>query len=288
MAVTARNSPTPRQRLLEGASTVPPFPIILNKLLASLSREDVLLGEISELAEKDTALAGNLLRTVNSSLYGMAGTVNSVRHALAILGLERVRNVALTMSLVRLWRRDPSVPGWSSARFNLHCTATAIMADLLVQNLSTEYPEGAFTAGLFHDFGKLLVASLLPLEFGAVRSMVEAEGEDQESCERGLLGITHSELSAAVLASWNLPAPIMQAVREHHSPELEQGPTMALARALSIADRCVNRLGISALSSHPESGKDPAEVLATVGLGEEADRIVSEFHTEFDVAKAYF
>jgi len=283
-----RSAPTNRQKLLESAGTVPPFPRILDRLLASLAKEGVLLAEVSELAEKDTALAGNLLRTVNSSLYGMSGTINSVRHALAILGLERVRNVALTMSLVRLWRRDPSVPGWSSSRFNLHCTATAIMADLLVQHRSTEYPEGAFIAGLFHDFGKLLVASLLPLEFGAVRTRVEAEGEDQESSERELLGITHSELSGTVLESWNLPAPIIQAVRNHHSPRVEPEAILSLAVAVNAADQCVNRMGISALASHPENGKDAAEALADRGLVEEPARLLHEFRTEFEVAKGYF
>ncbi len=288
MAAVVREAPTPREKLLDGASTVPPFPRILDRLLATLAKEDVLMAEICELVEKDTTLAGNLLRTVNSSLYGMSGTVNSVRHALAILGLERVRNVTLTMSLVRLWRRDPSVPGWSSARFNLHCAATAIMSDVLVQRMPVEYPEGAFTAGLFHDFGKVLVASLLPLEFGAVRTMVEAEGEDQESSERALLGITHSELSAAVLENWKLPAEIVRAVREHHSPRREPEAGRPLAQAVELADRCVNRIGISALAFHPESGKDPAEALATAGLGDAAHALLSEFHTEFEVAKAYF
>lgn len=288
MAALGRAASAHRERLLDGASTAPPLPLILNRLLASLAREDVLLGEISELAEKDTALAGSLLRTVNSSLYGMAGTISSVRHALAILGLERVRNVALTMSLVRLWRRDPAVPGWSSARFNLHCTATAIMADTLVQSLPTDYAEGAFTAGLFHDFGKLLVASLLPLEFAAVRTMVVAEGEDQESSERDLLGITHSELSAAVLETWNLPAQVIQAVRGHHSPRLEPEGRQPLAMAVNIADQCVNRMGISVLASDPRSGQDPAEALAAAGLGNSAERLLSEFHAEFKVAKAYF
>ncbi|HSW49283.1 MAG TPA: HDOD domain-containing protein, partial [Bryobacteraceae bacterium] len=173
-----------RDKLLLRASTLPPFSPILNRLLASLSREDAQLSNISELIEKDTVLAGNLLRLVNSALYGLAGTVNSVRHALAIIGLERMRNMVLTMSFARLWRRDVAVSGWSPGRFNLHSTATAILADLIAQHVPAEYAEGAFTAGLFHDFGKLLQATVLPREFGVLLSDSALDSVGPEDRER--------------------------------------------------------------------------------------------------------
>jgi HD-like signal output (HDOD) protein len=117
--------------------------------------------------------------------------------------------------------------------------------------------------------------------------MLEA-GEDQESSERELLGITHSELSSAALEGWNLPAPIVDAVRTHHLPSQEPGSVPSLATMLNAADVCVNRLGIPVLVSHPECGKDPAETLAALGLTLDPARFLDEFRAELEVAKSFF
>jgi HD-like signal output (HDOD) protein len=267
---------------------LPPFSPILNRLLARLTKEDVLFAEISDLIEKDTALAGNVLRVVNSALYGLAGTVNSVRHALSILGLEKARNIVLAMSVVRLWRHEPAVPSWSRARFNLHSAATAVLADLLVQHLPAEYPEGAFTAGLFHDLGKFLIASALPLEFEALRMVVGEARGNFERRERELVGITHADLAAAALTHWNLPPLIARAVRFHHSPEQSEAGRLSLSRVVQGADETVNRLEITMLPSKPGDGSPPQEVLEELGLTGRAARVIEEFDTELELIKTFF
>jgi HD-like signal output (HDOD) protein len=288
MEAPAATTAAYRDTLLLRASALPPFSPILNRLLASLAREDVQFSDISELIEKDTVLAGNLLRLVNSALYGLAGTVNSVRHALAIVGLEKMRNMVLTMSFARMWRRDVAVAGWSPARFNLHSTATAILADLLAQHVSTDYAEGAFTAGLFHDFGQLLLATVLPREFDGIRSCLMEECSNPEECERETFGITHPELAAAALEGWHLPEAIVRAVRLHHSPEPPNGGPLPLSRAIQAANECVNRLGINVLASHPERGKPPTEVFEAMGIADRSANLLDEFKSELDLAKAFF
>jgi EAL and modified HD-GYP domain-containing signal transduction protein len=84
----------------------------LNRLLATLAGDDVSFAHVAELIEKDTVLAGNVLGVVNSALYGLDGTVNSVRHAVAILGMNKLRNVALSMSVSRMWGQARTPPGW--------------------------------------------------------------------------------------------------------------------------------------------------------------------------------
>jgi HD-like signal output (HDOD) protein len=267
---------------------LPPFSPILNRLLARLASEDVSFTEVSELIEKDTVVAGNLLRVVNSAIYGLAGTINSVRHGLSIIGLEKARNIVLTMSVARFWRREPSVEGWSSARFNLHSAATAIFSDLLAQHLPVEYPEGAFTAGLFHDLGKFLAASALPEESGSVRRSIDSGTDGFLECERELYGITHPELSAAALEQWNLPEPIRRAVRFHHAPENSEDGRLSLSGAVQIADRAVNRLGIALLPSLRDDLGSPEDVLRELGLAGRAGRLLEEFDAELELTKKLF
>jgi HD-like signal output (HDOD) protein len=290
MAVLASRKANLRQLLLRTADHLPPFSPVVNLLLAKLSRQDVRFSEVSSLIEKDTVLAGNLLRVVNSALYGFAGEISSVRHGLAILGIEKTRNIVLALSMTRLWRREPPVEGWSGARFNLHSTAVAVMSDLLVQYIPTDYPEGGFTAGLFHDLGKYLIASALPLEFAAVQDTLRRGEGCFEEVEQARVGITHPELGAAALEQWNLPAPIADAVRRHHSPQpaLKAG-CVSLGRILQVADACVNALGFSFASSEPERGAvPPEEALAGLDLADRAPRILQEFDSEVQVLRGLF
>jgi HD-like signal output (HDOD) protein len=91
-----------KEQALRSLSKLPPFSPILNKLMVSLANEDVSLLKIAELIEKDAVLAGNVLRLVNSALYGRLATVNSVRLAISLLGVTKLRNATLEMSVTRL------------------------------------------------------------------------------------------------------------------------------------------------------------------------------------------
>jgi putative nucleotidyltransferase with HDIG domain len=277
-----------RDRLLNRLTNLPPFSPILDRLLASLAREHVSIAEVSDLIEKDTVLAGSLLRMVNSSLYGFLGTINSVRHAVSIVGLARVRNMVLTLSVARIWTHEPQARGWSSARFNLHSAAAATLADLIAQVLPVEYPEGAFTAGLLHDFGKLLIATEFPVEFETISALLEVEEAGIEECEREVAGISHAELSAAALARWNLPLPIQNAVKRHHSPEPFSGGLRPLSHVVQAADRCVNELGFWVLPPTRSVPQSPDHILEELGLGARTTPLLEEFNAEMELVRAFF
>jgi len=291
-SVTApASTPTVRERSLLALGQLPPFSPILNRLIASLASEDVSFAKIADLIEKDTALAGNILRLVNSALYGFPGTVNSIRHAVSLLGLNKLRNAALTMSVARMWNQVKTPAGWSTANFNQHSVGVAILADLLAQKMHVEYAEGAFAAGLFHDLGLLLIAIGLPEEYKQMTLLCQQSKQWKVEYEILVLGMTHAELSAEALAHWNLPEPIQTAVRYHVDPDSDPTPVksdqITLSRVLSAADRYVKGKGI--FVSLFESPSDQADdVLETLGLGERLPVILTDFENEFSAIKAYF
>src|SRR5580700_727079 len=92
-----------RDRILASLDKLPPFSPVLTRLLATLADEDVSFGELAGIIETDAVLAGNLLRVVNSPLYGRIATINSVKHAVAIMGSVKIRNLVLGMSVSRRW-----------------------------------------------------------------------------------------------------------------------------------------------------------------------------------------
>jgi len=259
--------------------------------MTSLSNEDVSFAKIADLIEKDTVLAGNILKLVNSALYGFAGTVNSIRHAVSLLGISKLRNAALSMSVSRMWGQVKTPAGWSTSNFNQHSVGVGILADLLGQRLNVEYAEGAFAAGLFHDLGLLLVAIGMHDEYKQLSLLVQQSKKWDPEYEMQVLGMTHAELSAEALAQWNLPEEIQTAVRYHGSPELD--PTklepgqVALSRVLCAADRYVKGTGVF-VSLFESPSEDPQAALDQLDLGERLPEILSEFESEFTAIKAYF
>ena len=290
--VTASTSASDvRERANRALGQLPPFSPILNRLIASLAQEDVSFAKVADLIEKDTVLAGNVLRLVNSALYGLRGTVNSIRHAVSLLGVHKLRNAVLGMSVSRMWNQVKTPPGWSMADFNLHSVGVAILADLLSQRLEVGYAECAFAAGLFHDLGLLLLAVGSHEDYKEVVRLCQQGEKSRNECELQVMGLTHADLSAEALAVWNLPEPIQVAVRYHESPDSD--PTtvepgiIKLSRLIHAADEHLRGSGVapSQFSGQPENG---AAGLDSLGLGDRSAPLLSDFEHEFSAIKVYF
>lgn len=274
-------------KALRRLADLPPFSPVLNQLLACVAEEDVSIARVATVIEKDTVLAGNVLRIVNSALYGRRGTINSVRHAVSLLGVAKLRNTAMTLSVSQLWNGVRTPPSWSPKRFNIHSVATAIMADLLAQRLPVDYAEGAFAAGLLHDVGLLLTAISLPEEFEEIRRMCDRSGYTIPEAEKKAIGMCHSSLSAAVLAAWNLPQPIQRAVLHRHEPNGD-ADEVTLSRVLQVADRAVELLGLNALDCQPQPADQPVIVFESLHLEGMGARILDEFEREFEPIRGFF
>ena len=279
-----------RDKALRALDGLPPFSPILNKLLASLAAEDVSFAHLGDLLEKDTVVAGNILHLVNSALYARSGTVNSVRHAVSLMGINKLRNAVLGMSVTRSWNRVRPAASWSMARFNLHSAATAILSDMVAQRVPVKYPEGAFVAGLMHDVGRLLIAVGLPNECGRVLDRQRRNQQSAVESELAVLGFAHPELSAQALEFWKLPKPIQTAVREHHAPpDAGPGGELPLSSVVAAAEIYVNSVGVSILPRGvTQSGAD-ARAIGQLGLNTtRLEALLGEFHGEFESMTPFF
>jgi len=278
------------QRAMSALGKLPPFSPILNKLLASLAGEDVSFAKLGDLIEKDTVVAGNILHLVNSALYARRATITSVRHALALLGMDKVRNTLLGMSISRMWSQLKTPPIWSMSRFNRHSASVAVLSDQIAARLRADYPEGAFVAGLLHDLGRLLIALGLPDEFAHLLKMHEQSGRSWTECELELLGFTHAALSADALAVWKFPEPVQVAVRDHHSPPAFQpGGVVPLSAIIDAANQYVNSTGESIVASSAVAGAEDAAAIEALGIPEEKlAKLLADFQAEHQAMAAFF
>ncbi|MCL4795478.1 MAG: HDOD domain-containing protein [Bryobacteraceae bacterium] len=270
---------------MKSLDQLPPFSPVMNSLVASLAEEDVSFAHLASVIERDSVLAGNVLRLVNSALYGRRGTVSSVRAAVSMLGLTKLRNYVLGLSVARIWARAATPPDWEMERFNRHGTAVGVLADLIVQKGRFDYPEGAFAAGLLHDLGRLMVAISLPEEHERISQAYAQSSEPLETHVQAVLDVTHAELSSLALQRWSIPQPIQRAVLYHQRGDGGQGISMAGQHPLSLALRAADQIANHReLGIHPLDGRfglSPVEALAALGLDAHAGQVMEEFEIDY-------
>jgi HD-like signal output (HDOD) protein len=187
-------------RFFTNANDLPSLPEVAHKLLETFRREDVSLVELSELIAQDAALAARVLRLANSARYGARARVAHLPDAAALVGLDALRGLALTVCLANAF---PWPAGFDRLRFWAQNLATAGHARTLAR-LVGEDPGIAEVAGLLLRAGQLLMLMSAPGQVALIESMAGAPDSIFE-LERSHFGCTHAEVSAELAARWHLP-----------------------------------------------------------------------------------
>ena len=282
-----------RLRLLSAVNSMPPLPAALSQLLGLLSDESCTSTEIAAMIERDSILSGSVLRCVNSAYYGVSSRVSSIRHAVTLLGFATVRNLGLAFSMRRMMQSSqPTVKSY--AAYSRHALACALMTQFLAHLTRSPEVEAAFAAGLFHDVGKLLVFTTTPELVPKIIQEWE-EGGSYTDAESAVLGVTHAELSGAVVNSWKLPEEIELAVRCHHDPgsatephSTVPGSPPSLAWLVQAANAAVKHAGFEAASSPVCPPVHPLKLFEGLSLGDQLPDILEQFQVQFQDVQAAF
>jgi putative nucleotidyltransferase with HDIG domain len=199
------------------------------RLLELLPRADVDSDEIVGIIERDCVLTAKLLALCNSAAFGFASEITSVAQAVLQLGSREVGR--LVMSLSFGGRLAQPLPGYSIGDRELlrHSVLTGKLAEQVISHCAVEFePSVAYTAGLLHDIGKVVLEQALDDRTRAqIRRMIEAEAVPRLEAERAVLSCDHAELGRVLLGRWRIPEVIVEAVGNHHAPPLAEGPRLS-------------------------------------------------------------
>ncbi len=193
---------------------LPAFSPIAIKLMVLVVDDNVSFKEVAKLFSLDPVLSGQVLRLANSGMYGREFHIQSVLHALAMLGLRNISRIAITAALSQGVPRQTSP--WMRVWWR-HSIATALLADHAgVRDLDLDF---GYTAGLLHAIGQLALFQTAPREYPEILDAAYSSGADVEDlmeCEREHFGADHAELSGLILSEWGLPGDLQRAVSEYH------------------------------------------------------------------------
>lgn len=198
----------------ERAINLPAFPKVVNDILETLDDENATLGSLVHFVECDPVITARVLSIANSAAMGGRHGVQlrDVSMAVSLIGLARVREIVLAVSLADFARKSQM-----ATYFWEHSMAVAITAQELGRfaHVSADY---ALVAGLLHDIGQLWMARFYPLEFQMVRSTLNFSERGIIEVERQYFGMDHCEVGGILAGLWALPKAVLAAVRHHHDP----------------------------------------------------------------------
>lgn len=246
---------------LQSIGDIPTLPAVLVQVWDLTSKEDTSAVDLGRAIGADPGLTGALLRLANSAYFGFPRKVSTVTQAVVILGFDTVKSLAMGASVFRALhsesgRIDPGA-------FFHHSLMTAMSARLVMERRHPSHAATAFSGGILHDLGKLVIAEFLPETAARVRARIDA-GEAPEPAEREELGLSHAEIGGWFAGAWNFPDELAAAVSWHHRPSEapRHGDHVA---AVHLGDVLAHRAGATG-SGRPVPPEPDASALAEMGL----------------------
>ena len=260
--------------LLKGVVSVASLPGVYLRLSSVVSDPRSSAADVGRVIAEDPGLTARLLKLVNSAMYGFPSKIETVSHAISIVGTAQLQDLALATSVIRLFASMPEELVTMES-FWRHSVACGVAARALASRRREVNVERFFVAGLLHDIGRPIMYMQVPAEARAAVTRSRETGEPLYVVEHALLGFDHSHVGSALLDQWKLPPSLREAVAQHHFPDRASRFPVETA-VVHVADLIANALrfgssgepGIPPL--HQKSWETigvPAAVLADV-IGE--------------------
>lgn len=222
---------------------VPPLPAFAQRILALASQENVSAQQVSELTRMDPSFSAELLRVANSALFGVRREVTSLSQAIVIVGMDRVRSMAMLLCVNKMVRSSLRIQ--ALRRVWQHSVATAILCEESARAAGLPRDE-AYTAGLLHNLGSLGLMSAYPDEYARMLQVSDDYGFDLLKTERDLFEIDHCAAGAYLAQDWDFPDELAATLATHHD-EPAAG-VYSMDNIVRICWRLADSLGFAAFS----------------------------------------
>lgn len=206
--------------IVQKVEELPALPHVTYRVLQLTSDPTTTLPELADTITRDQVLTAKVLRMANSAYYGYARRIYGIMEALLVLGYSTVRNLVLAASVYNVL--DNEFQGYILPKGELwrHSMSTALTARSLARRVGYEMPDQVFIAGLLHDMGKVILNTYMKDKFAHVMDKVNNEKIPFMEAEQQILGFDHAVVGGRVAAKWNLPDELVEAIANHHTPNL--------------------------------------------------------------------
>ncbi|MAY42866.1 MAG: hypothetical protein CMI05_11220 [Oceanospirillaceae bacterium] len=217
---------------------LPSPPKLYTQLTDAVNSEMADLTEISEIVEQDPAVVAQVMKQVNSAFFGFNRTITDLKEAISMLGVRNLRSLALSSQLNNQFKSSNDWDRFSFEQLNQRSLLVARLAQALCRRAGANKitQDQAFLAGLLHDIGVLIMASHDADQYKKLLNYSVKKQKPIYLVEKAAFGFFHGEVAGALLALWNLPPQVIEAVMLHHVPHLSKETSFSPLTAVHVAD----------------------------------------------------
>lgn len=224
---------------IEALNALPTLPVVAMEVNRMLQDIEAPIERLVEVLERDQAMVVKILRLVNSSFFGFKNRVTSLRHAITLLGYGTVQSAVVTVTVIDCLKLKQAFNGFDIVSFWSHAIGVAVMSRHLAAQTKLCVPEEAFTAGLLHDIGKIILINVFPDIAIDILKTISMGEETFYQAEQHMGIWPHARIGSFLARRWMLPGVFENTIKNHH------GPTGAndadpLADLVRVADTLVN------------------------------------------------
>jgi len=215
--------------------TLPTIPAVAAKVIALTKDNNVSMKALAETITSDQGLAAKVLRTVNSSFYGMRQRCSSINQAIVMLGLSAVKTLALGFSLVSAISEMDS-EGFDQAAYWRRSLYTGIAAKLIAKEAKSGFEEESFLGGLLQDIGCFALHQALGRQYQAIVARTNGDHRMLVKYELQELEVQHPDIGALLADRWKLPEELTMPVKYHERPTAAPAAHLRLVRAVGLGN----------------------------------------------------
>jgi putative nucleotidyltransferase with HDIG domain len=279
---------TELEQIIMTAGDLPTIPVVATKVMQLVEDENSTADDLAKAVSSDPAVAARVLKISNSSFYGAQRQIQTLPHAIMMLGFVTLKSVVVTASVKQVYHPY----GLTEKLLWEHSFGAGLAARLIATEIRKINPDEAFLGGLFHDIGKQIMNFLDKDKFQEVMQISYNEGISFEAAERILFSYTHEEAGAMVIKKWNFPEPLIKAVLAHHTLKLaenEEPNVDILTNIVSLSNIFCHRYGVGTLQAEEELDVVASQPALNLGLdADTTNRLLERFIEAYTKDKSFF
>ena len=218
------------------SSALPSTSVIVSKVIRTIYDESSSAKDLAQIIEHDPPLSARILKIANSAFYGHSRTINSIQRSVVVLGFNKIKELITTVTILHYLFDPKHSTSIDTLGLWLHSVGTAKAAQIISQQINRDRSDVAYTIGLLHDIGKILLALCFPDQYSGVVQLAEKERCRIILAERKLLNTDHTIIGKILCDLWILPEEISYAVASHHDLRGATSASYLQARITHLAD----------------------------------------------------